>query len=152
MTDAPERIWAEGIAERLLHIIAQDVQHADATIYGSPEALSRLGYALIDAATSGQDQVLRDVMVKDGEGYHITICPRDEWQMNNEAPYPYAQAGLPWELEPAIRSDLHAAALAERDALREALELAHAALRGCNMNMNHIRKKVDAALSEGEKP
>ena len=51
-----------------------------------------------------------------------------------------------------IRADLHAAALAERDALKAALKLADAALRGCNMNMNHIRKKVDAALSEGEKP
>jgi hypothetical protein len=32
------------------------------------------------------------------------------------------------------------------DALEEALALANAALRGCNMNMAHVEKKVAAAL------
>ena len=37
---------------------------------------------------------------------------------------------------------------AENERLREALELADAALRGANMNMNVVERKISAALGE----
>jgi hypothetical protein len=91
----PEDFWGQ----RLLHIIAQDDCHAEALILGVPAALRRLGEALIEASQTGQPVRVPDFMVTDGEGYPVVILPLDKALMDKTAPKPYAQLGLPWELE-----------------------------------------------------
>jgi len=49
-------IWDEEAAKMLLHILPQATYHDDAAIYGAPDALRRLGEALIAAARSGEPQ------------------------------------------------------------------------------------------------
>jgi hypothetical protein len=93
----PENPWEEN----LLHIIAQDDCHADASIWGTPLALKRLGQALIEASETGREIRLSGFLVKDGEGYEVAVFPQGEGQMMASAPRPYAQPGMPWELEPA---------------------------------------------------
>lgn len=123
---APERIWADGAEDRLLHIIPQSFYHGEATIYGAPDALKRLGEALIEASQTGSETTLRDVMPKDGEGYEVVILPRDQWQIEDEAPMPYAQLGLPWDLEPTDTLTPE-----EMRTVREALEAAKERLQYC---------------------
>ena len=47
-----------------------------------------------------------------------------------------------------LEAEVAQAAKAEREKLREALELADAALSGANMNMNVVKRKIREALQE----
>lgn len=93
-------IWHDDVAASLLHILPQSHHHGDCEIYGTPEALRRLGEALISAAKTGENTTLSGVMPRDGEGYHVQITPIDQRQME-KVPLPYAQLGHSWDFDPA---------------------------------------------------
>lgn len=93
-----EAIWTREMAAQLLHVLPQSTNHDDCTIVGAREAIRELGVGLIMAADSKQDRAVKNFMARDGEGYHINIQLRDEWQME-EVPMPYAQMGQPWDFD-----------------------------------------------------
>ena len=93
-----EPIWTEDVAAQLLHILPQSTNHDDCTIVGAPEAIRRLGEALIMTADGGKARIVKNLMARDGEGYHINIQLRDQWAME-EVPMPYAQMGQPWDFD-----------------------------------------------------
>lgn len=87
-------VWPDEARSRLLHLIPQPYEHADAEIRGSPEALLRLGYALIEAAKLPQTASHKvEMMAADGEGYAIKIYPMSDKQMD-DGPIPYATLGF----------------------------------------------------------
>ena len=93
-----EPIWGADVAKMLLHIIPQPTNHFPARIYGSPDALRRLGESLIKASSKGRPQIVGNVMVSDGEGYEIEIFPKNQWEMETVS-LPYAQLGQAWDFE-----------------------------------------------------
>lgn len=91
-------LWTADARRLLLHLLPQCTYHDPAEIRGSPEALRRLGEALLRAAGRGRQTESHEVemMASDGEGYWITIRPMSDEQMG-AGPLPYAQLGQPWE-------------------------------------------------------
>lgn len=85
----------------MLHVYAQSFYHGEAIITGSPEALRRLGEAILKASKSAHGkETTVNMMTNDGEGYQVVIRP-DSQQAFDKAPLPYAQLGLPWDFEPS---------------------------------------------------
>ena len=92
-------IWAEDTRSKLLHIYGQTHHHGSARIHGSPDALRRLGNALIAASRKTQcdDAVMIEMMASDGEGYGVLIRPMSDQQMD-QAEMPYCTPGFHWPL------------------------------------------------------
>lgn len=79
----PEKIWPAAVLPKLLLIYGQKWEHEDAQIYGTPEALRRLGEACIAASEKPEGQTVSvEMMATDGEGYAVSITPRQEHGMN----------------------------------------------------------------------
>lgn len=87
--------WDAEARTRLLHIFAQSFYHGDARIVGSPEALRRLGEALLAAAklAQGDDALGVNMMASDGEGYRVKIQPMSDEQIDAGA-LPYSTPGI----------------------------------------------------------
>jgi hypothetical protein len=108
-------IWPQGVRKNLLHILPQESYHDSAFIQGSPEALRRLGNALIKASEMKQGDICEvEMMAADGECYAVEISPMSDQQMSTIS-LPYARLGHLWEFERCWNCDKARAALAEKE-------------------------------------
>ena len=86
MVDGNGVLSGDGAADvDMLHLIAQEFEHGDAYIVGTPEALRYLRAAIDAALTGGVAVVERGTMPNDGEGFWLTV----------HAVSPEAMAGMP---------------------------------------------------------